>query len=73
MTDLEALRARVLAAEDEVYRVQQADDYAYVNGAYDRAVQVLAQAMRELQEAEGKDDHTSLDAAAGQAAAAADP
>lgn len=73
MTDLEALRARVEAAKDELYRVQQADDYAYVNGAYDRAVQVLAQAMRELQEAEGKDDHTSLDVAAGQAAAAADP
>lgn len=73
MTDLEALRARVLAAEDEVYRVQQADDYAHTNGAYARAWRVLMEAKRELREAEGKDDNASFNAAAGQAAAAADP
>ncbi|MBR0682771.1 hypothetical protein GXW74_19925 [Roseomonas eburnea] len=40
--------ARVRLAEDELYRVQQADDFAFTNGSYDRALRCLREARQAL-------------------------
>lgn len=45
------LTERVALAEDEVFRVQMADGFAFTNGSYDRACSVLRQARAELREA----------------------
>lgn len=45
------LQADVARAEDEVFRISQADGFAFTNGSYDRAMSVLRQARRELREA----------------------
>ena len=52
MSALAALTARVAAADDEVFRVQMADDFCMTNGAYDRACAVARAARRDLIEAQ---------------------
>lgn len=39
-TTLEDLRARLAMAENEVIRIQYADDFCFSNGSYNRAVKV---------------------------------
>lgn len=39
-TTLEELRARLAMAENEIIRIQYADDYCFSNGSYNRAVRV---------------------------------
>lgn len=39
-TTLEDLRARLAMAENEIIRIQYADDYCFSNGSYNRAVKV---------------------------------
>lgn len=51
MQSVEQHRAAVALAEDEVFRVSQADGFAFTNGSYDRAMSVLLTARRELREA----------------------
>lgn len=50
--DIEALRVRVEAALDELFRIQQSDDLAYTNGSYARALGVLSDATKALKAAE---------------------
>lgn len=49
---IEALRVRMEAALDELFRIQQSDDFAYTNGAYAQALGVLADATKALKAAE---------------------
>lgn len=51
MPDIPALAEQVRLAEDEVFRVSQADGFAFTNGNYDRAMSVLRQARAALREA----------------------
>ena len=39
-TSLQELRSRLALAEDEVIRIQYADDFCFSNGAYDRCAKV---------------------------------
>lgn len=45
-------RRRVCLAEDELYRIEQADDFAHVSGAYARAASCVQQARADLALAE---------------------
>jgi hypothetical protein len=49
---IEALRVRMEAALDELFRIQQSDDFAYTSGAYAQALGVLADATKALKAAE---------------------
>ena len=51
-SDLAELERAVRSAEDEVFRIQMADNFAFTNGNFDRAVRVLASARRELADAQ---------------------
>lgn len=51
-THIADLRAAVRAADDEVYRTLQANDFAMVTGAYDAALRALDAARRALADAE---------------------
>ena len=55
MTTLDKLRADLSRAEDEVFRVQMADPFAFTNGAYDAALRVVATIQREIEQAERAD------------------
>ena len=49
---LDALRAALRNAEDELYRTRQSDDFCYTNGAYDRAERAVNDCRKELAAAE---------------------
>lgn len=49
---LDDLRAALANADDEVWRIQMADNYCMTNGAYDRALNVRRHAEQALAEAE---------------------
>lgn len=51
MKGVEQLQGELDLAEDEIYRVEMADDMAYRNGSYDAAVRVRDQIRKELAEA----------------------
>lgn len=51
MPSIAALRAELAAAEDEISRIQQADNYCMTNGAYDRALAVVRRARQALNDA----------------------
>ena len=51
MKGVEQLQGELDLAEDEIYRVEMADDMAYRNGSYDAAVRVRNQIRKELEEA----------------------
>lgn len=57
MTRLEALRADLARAKDEVLRVQMADPFAFTNGGYDAALRVVATIEREIARAEAVHAH----------------
>jgi hypothetical protein len=52
MADIPALERAVASAEDELFRVQMADSFAFTNGAYSRALNVLTECRRELRKAQ---------------------
>ena len=49
---LEELRSRLALAEDEVIRIQYADDFCFSNGSYDRAVRIRDEFKYAVEEAE---------------------
>lgn len=49
--DIEALHAKVSAALDVLFAVQQSDDRCYSNGSHARAMQVFMDATRVLTDA----------------------
>lgn len=49
---VEQAQERVRLAEDELYRVQQADDFCMTSGSYDRAQSSLTAARRALTDAQ---------------------
>ena len=49
---LEDLRARLAMAENEVVRIQYADDFCFSNGSYDRAVKVRNDFRNAVEDAE---------------------
>lgn len=51
-TSLEELRSRLALAEDEVIRIQFADDFCFSNGSYDRAVRIRDEFKYAVEEAE---------------------
>lgn len=51
-TTLEELRSRLALAEDEVIRIQFADDFCFSNGSYDRAVRIRDEFKYAVEEAE---------------------
>ena len=51
-TTLAELRARLAMAENEVVRIQYADDFCFSNGSYDRAVRVRDEFKHAVEEAE---------------------
>lgn len=51
MPTIATLRAELAAAEDEISRIQQADNYCMTNGAYDRALAVVRRARQALNDA----------------------
>lgn len=54
MSDIETLRAKLAAAEDELIRVQYADDLCFSNGSYDSLAKVRDELKWELMEAEAE-------------------
>jgi hypothetical protein len=52
LSDLETLRAKLAAAEDELIRVQYADDLCFSTGSYDSLRKVRNELKWELMEAE---------------------
>ena len=69
MSDLEDLRAKLAAAEDEVIRVQYADDFCFSNGAYDNLAKVRDELKWAVMEAEAE----ARQKAAGIATASGEP
>ena len=51
-TSLQELRRKLAQAEDEVIRIQYADDFCFSNGSYDRAVRVRDEFKHAVEEAE---------------------
>lgn len=51
-TSLAELRRRLAQAEDEVIRIQYADDFCFSNGSYDRAVRIRDEFKYAVEEAE---------------------
>lgn len=50
MIPLETLRESLACAEDEVFRAQMADPFAFTNGSYDAALRVVADIKRRIKE-----------------------
>ena len=68
-TSLEDLRRRLAAAEDEVIRIQYADDFCFSNGAYDSLAKVRDELKWAVMEAEA----AARQKAAGIATASGEP
>jgi len=69
LIDLEALRAKLAIAENELVRIQYADDFCFSNGSYDSLAKVRDELKWELMEAEAEARQT----AAGIATASGEP
>ena len=69
MIDLETMRAKLAIAEDELIRVQYADDFCFSNGSYDSLAKVRDELKWELMEAEA----AARQKAAGIATASGEP
>lgn len=69
MSDLETLRAKLAAAEDEVVRIQYADDFCFTNGSYDSLAKVRDELKWAVMEAEAE----ARQQAAGIATASGEP
>jgi hypothetical protein len=69
LIDLETLRAKLAIAEDELIRVQYADDFCFSNGSYDSLAKVRDELKWELMEAEA----AARQKAAGIATASGEP
>ncbi len=69
MSDLETLRAQLAAAEDEVVRIQYADDFCFTNGSYDSLAKVRDELKWAVMEAEAE----ARQQAAGIATASGEP
>jgi hypothetical protein len=69
LSDLETLRAKLAIAEDELIRVQYADDFCFSNGSYDSLAKVRDELKWELMEAEA----AARQKAAGIATASGEP
>ena len=69
MIDLETLRAKLLIAENELVRIQYADDFCFSNGSYDALAKVRDELKWELMEAEAE----ARQKAAGIATASGEP
>ncbi len=69
MSDLETLRAKLAIAENEVIRIQYADDFCFSNGSYDSLAKVRDELKWELMEAEA----AARQKAAGIATASGEP
>ncbi len=54
MIDLETLRAKLAIAENELVRIQYADDFCFSNGSYDSLAKVRDELKWELMEAEAE-------------------
>ena len=69
MSDLETLRAKLAIAEDELIRIQYADDFCFTNGSYDSLAKLRDELKWELMEAEA----AARQKAAGIATASGEP
>jgi len=69
LIDLETLRAKLLIAENELVRIQYADDFCFSNGSYDSLAKVRDELKWELMEAEAE----ARQKAAGIATASGEP
>jgi hypothetical protein len=69
LIDLEALRAKLAIAENELVRIQYADDFCFTNGSYDSLAKVRDELKWELMEAEA----AARQKAAGIATASGEP
>ena len=52
MIEIETLRAKLAIAENELVRIQYADDFCFSNGSYDSLAKVRDELKWELMEAE---------------------
>lgn len=69
MSKLEELRAKLAVAEDEVIRIQYADDFCFSNGSYDSLAKVRDELKWAVMEAEAE----ARQQAAGIATASGEP
>jgi hypothetical protein len=69
LSDLDTLRAKLAAAEDEVIRIQYADDFCFSNGSYDSLAKVRDELKWAVMEAEAE----ARQKAAGIATASGEP
>lgn len=69
MSDIETLRAKLAIAENELVRIQYADDFCFTNGSYDSFAKVRDELKWELMEAEA----AARQKAAGIATASGEP
>jgi len=69
LIDLEALRAKLAIAENELVRIQYADDFCFSNGSYDSLAKVRDELKWALMEAEAE----ARQKAAGIATASGEP
>ena len=69
MSDIETLRAKLAIAENELVRIQYADDFCFSNGSYDNLAKVRDELKWELMEAEAE----ARQKAAGIATASGEP
>jgi hypothetical protein len=69
LSDLETLRAKLAIAEDELIRIQYADDFCFTNGSYDSLAKLRDELKWELMEAEA----AARQKAAGIATASGEP
>jgi len=69
LSDIETLRAKLAIAENELVRIQYADDFCFSNGSYDALAKVRDELKWELMEAEAE----ARQKAAGIATASGEP
>ena len=69
MIEIETLRAKLAIAENELIRIQYADDFCFSNGSYDALAKVRDELKWELMEAEA----AARQKAAGIATASGEP
>jgi len=69
LIDLETLRAKLAIAENELVRIQYADDFCFSNGSYDSLAKVRDELKWELMEVEAE----ARQKAAGIATASGEP
>lgn len=69
MIDLETMRAKLAITENELVRIQYADDFCFTNGSYDSLAKVRDELKWELMEAEAE----ARQKAAGIATASGEP